>query len=332
MSRRIAAKITGVSGYVPPRVMSNADLEKLVDTDDAWIRERTGIRERHVAEKGVGASDLATAAARQLLKCKNVPASEIDLIVVASVTPDMMFPATACLVQNNLGATHAWGFDLSAACSGFLYALTVGAQFVGAGTQKKALAIGSDVMTSILDYKDRATCVLFGDGAGAVLLEHTDRDDEGILDFEHDIDGSGGKFLFMPGGGSLHPASHETVDQKMHYVHQDGQAVFKFAVRKQAEICEKILQRNGLKGSDIDAFIPHQANRRIIMATADRLGLKSESIIINIDRYGNTTAGTVPLAMDTARQEGRLKKGDLVLLASVGAGFTVGATLLRWAY
>ena len=246
MSRRIAAKITGVSGYVPPRVMSNADLEKLVETDDAWIRERTGIRERHVAEKGVGASDLATAAARQLLACKNVPASEIDLIVVASVTPDMMFPATACLVQNNLGATHAWGFDLSAACSGFLYALTVGAQFVGAGTQKKALVIGSDVMTSILDYKDRATCVLFGDGAGAVLLEPTDRDDEGILDFVHDVDGSGGKFLFMPGGGSLHPASHETVDQKMHYVHQEGAQVFKYAVRRMADLACEMLERNGL--------------------------------------------------------------------------------------
>src|SRR5580658_5202435 len=220
MSRRIAAKITGVSAYVPPRVMSNADLERLVDTDDAWIRERTGIRERHVADKGVATSDLATAAARQLLACKNVPASEIDLIVVASVTPDMMFPATACLVQNNLGAAHAWGFDLSAACSGFLYALTVGAQFVGAGTQKKALVIGSDVMTSILDYKDRATCVLFGDGAGAVLLEPATSDNEGILDFAHDVDGSGGCNLYMPAGGSLKPASMETVEKRMHYVHQ----------------------------------------------------------------------------------------------------------------
>src|ERR1019366_1554263 len=205
-----------VGGYVPPRVMTNAELEKLVETNDAWIRERTGIRERHVAEKGVASSDLATAAARQVLAARNIPATEIDLIVVASVTPDMMFPATACLVQNNLGAKHAWGFDLSAACSGFVYALTVGAQFVGARTQNKALVIGSDVMTSILNYQDRATCVLFGDGAGAVLLEPTDRDDEGILDFVHEIDGSGGKFLFMPGGGSLHPASHETVDRKMH--------------------------------------------------------------------------------------------------------------------
>jgi len=332
MSRRIAAKITGVSGYVPPRVMSNADLEKLVDTDDAWIRERTGIRERHVAGKGVGTSDLATAAARQLLEAKNVPASDIELIVVASVTPDMMFPATACLVQNNLGATHAWGFDLSAACSGFLYALTVGAQFVGAGTQKKALVIGSDVMTSILDYQDRTTCVLFGDGAGAVLLEPTEREDEGILDFVHDVDGSGGKYLFMPAGGSLHPASHETVDKKMHFVHQDGGAVFKYAVRKMAEFSEKVLTRNGFTGADLAAFIPHQANKRIITATAERLGMSEDRVIINIGEYGNTTAGTIPLAMQTALDEGKLKKGDLVLLASVGAGFTVGATLLRWAY
>src|ERR1700733_4110454 len=222
MSRRISTKITGVSGYVPPRVMTNADMEKLVETDDAWIRERTGIRERHVAEKGVGASDLATAAARHLLDSRNVPASEIDLIVVASVTPDMMFPATACLVQNNLGATNAWGFDLSAACSGFIYALTVGAQFVGAGSHKKALVIGADVMTSILDFRDRATCVLFGDGAGAVLLEPASSDAEGIIDFVHDIDGSGGCNLYMPAGGSLHPPSHETVDSRMHYVHQEG--------------------------------------------------------------------------------------------------------------
>src|SRR5712692_7586455 len=236
MSRRIAAKITGVSGFVPPRVMSNADLEKLVDTNDAWIRERTGIRERHVAEPGVGSSDLAAAAARILLESKGVPAEDIDLIVVASVTPDMMFPATACLVQEKLGATNAWGFDLSAACSGFVYALTVGAQFVGAGTQKKVLVIGSDVMTSILNYQDRATCVLFGDGAGAVLVEPASSDGEGVLDFLCDVDGSGGCYLYMPAGGSLHPASHETVDKKMHYVHKEGQPVFKYAVRKMGKI------------------------------------------------------------------------------------------------
>jgi 3-oxoacyl-[acyl-carrier-protein] synthase III len=332
MPRRIAAKITGVSGYVPPRVMTNTEMEKLVETNDAWIRERTGIRERHVAEKGVGSSDLATAAARQVLASRNVPASEIDLIVVASVTPDMMFPATACLVQNNLGATKAWGFDLSAACSGFVYALTVAAQFVGAGTQKKALAIGSDVMTSILNYQDRATCVLFGDGAGAVLLEPTDRDDEGILDFVHEVDGSGGKYLFMPGGGSLHPSSHETVDQKMHYIHQEGAQVFKYAVRRMAELACQMLERNGYTSKDLALVVPHQANLRIIRAMQERLGVDDSKVMVNIERYGNTTAGTIPLGLCDAVEQGRLKKGDLVLLVAVGAGYTAGAVLLRWAY
>lgn len=332
MPRRIAAKITGVSGYVPPRVMTNADLEKLVETDDAWIRQRTGMRERHVAEKGVGASDLATAAARHLLCTRNVPASEIDLIVVATVTPDMFFPATACLVQDKLGATHAWGFDLSAACSGFLYALTVAAQFVGAGTQKKALAIGSDVMTSILDYQDRATCVLFGDGAGAVLLEPTEGGEEGILDFVHDVNGSGGKCLYMPGGGSLHPSSHETVDKKMHYVHQDGAQVFKYAVRRMADLACEIMERNGFSSKDLALVVPHQANLRIIRAMQERLGVDDAKVMVNIDRYGNTTAGTIPLGLRDAAEEGRLKKGDLVLLVGVGAGYTSGAVLLRWAY
>jgi 3-oxoacyl-[acyl-carrier-protein] synthase-3 len=332
MSRRIAAKITGVSGYVPPGVMSNAELEKLVDTNDAWIRERTGIRERHVADKGVASSDLATAAARQVLASSNVPASDIDLIVVASVTPDMMFPATACLVQNNLGATRAWGFDLSAACSGFVYALTVGAQFIGAGTQKKALVIGSDVMTSILNYKDRATCVLFGDGAGAVLLEPTDRDDEGILDFEHEVDGSGGKYLYMPGGGSRHPASHETVDKKMHYIHQEGAQVFKYAVRRMAELACELLERNGFTSKDLALVVPHQANLRIIRAMQERLGVDDSKVLVNIERYGNTTAGTIPLGLRDAVEQGRLKKGDLVLLIAVGAGYTAGGILLRWAY
>jgi 3-oxoacyl-[acyl-carrier-protein] synthase-3 len=248
---------------------------------------------------------------------------------VATVTPDMLFPSTACLVQHKLGMKNVWGFDLSAACSAFVYALQTGAQFVATGAHKKVLVIGADVMTSILDYTDRATCILFGDGAGAVILEPSE-DDNGIIDFVHEVDGSGGCSLYMPAGGSLHPASHETVDQRMHYIRQDGQAVFKFAVRKMAEVCETLLQRNGVKASDIDCFIPHQANQRIINATAERVGLKPENVIINIDRFGNTTAGTIPLAMQTAREQGKLKKGDLVLLASVGAGFTVGATLLRW--
>jgi 3-oxoacyl-[acyl-carrier-protein] synthase III len=332
MSRRIAAKITGVSGYVPPRVMTNAEFEKLVDTNDAWIQQRVGVRERHVAEKGAGASGLATAAARHLLCSRKIPASEIDLIVVASVTPDMMFPATACIVQNNIGATQAWGFDLSAACSGFVYALTVGAQFVGAGTQKKVLVIGSDVMTSILDYTDRATCVLFGDGAGAVLLEPTENGDEGILDFVHDVDGAGGKFLFMPGGGSLNPPSHETVDKRMHYVHQEGAQVFKYAVRRMADLACEMLERNGFSSRDLALVVPHQANLRIIRAMQERLGVEDSKVIVNIDRYGNTTAATIPLGLRDAVAEGRLKKGDLVLLVAVGAGYTAGAVLLRWAY
>jgi 3-oxoacyl-[acyl-carrier-protein] synthase-3 len=303
----------------------------MVDTSDQWIIERTGIRERHLVDKGVATSDLAVVAAKKALAERGVSPNDIQAVIVATVTPDMLFPSTACLVQHKLGGKGMWGFDLSGACSAFLYALQAGAQFIATGAHQKVLVIGSDVMSSIIDYTDRATCVIFGDGAGAVGLEPAEDDSVGLIDFLHEVDGSGACSLYMPGGGSLNPPTHDTVDKKMHYVHQDGQAVFKFAVRKQAEICEKLLQRNGLKGSDIAAFIPHQANRRIITATADRLGLRAETVIINIDRYGNTTAGTIPLAMDTARQEGKLKKGDLVLLASVGAGFTVGATLLRWA-
>ena len=329
MSQLARAKITALGTYVPPRVMTNADFEKIVETSEEWITSRTGIRERHIVEKGVATSDLATEAAKCALAQRGIDASEIEAIVVATVTPDMLFPSTACLVQHKLGAKGAWGFDLSAACSAFVFALQTGAQFVATGAHKKVLVIGADVMSSILDYTDRSTCILFGDGAGAVILEPAD-DGLGIIDFVHEIDGSGGCSLYMPAGGSLHPASHETVDKKMHFVHQDGQAVFKYAVRKMGEMCEKLLARNGFTAHDIDCFIPHQANQRIIQATADRVGLKPETVIINIDRYGNTTAGTIPLAMQTAREEGRLKKGDLVLLASVGAGFTVGATLLRW--
>src|SRR5215469_8031783 len=329
VSRLARAKITALGTYVPPRVLTNADFEKMVDTSDEWILTRTGIRERHMVEKGVATSDLAVEAAKYALAERGIDASEIEAILVATVTPDMLFPSTACLVQHKLGIKGVWGFDLSAACSAFVYALQAGAQFIVAGTHKKVMVIGSDVMTSILDYTDRATCILFGDGAGAVVLEPSE-DGNGILDFEHEIDGSGACSLYMPGGGSLHPSTQETVEKKMHFVHQDGQAVFKYAVRKMGEVCETLLSRNGITAADIDCFIPHQANQRIIRATADRLGLKPERVIINIDRYGNTTAGTIPLAMQTAREQGRLKKGDLVLLASVGAGFTVGATLLRW--
>jgi len=322
-------KITALGTYVPPRVMTNADFEKIVETTSDWIVSRTGIRERHIVEKGVATSDLAAEAAKCALAERGIDASEIEAIVVATVTPDMLFPSTACLVQNKLGAKGSWGFDLSAACSAFVYALQTGAQFVATGAHKKVLVIGADTMSSILDYTDRATCILFGDGAGAVILEPAE-DGVGLIDFVHEVDGSGACSLYMPAGGSLHPATHETVDKKMHFVHQDGQAVFKFAVRKMGEVCEKLLARNGFTAKDVDCFIPHQANQRIIQATVDRVGLKQENVIINIDRYGNTTAGTIPLAMQTAREDGRLKKGDLVLLASVGAGFTVGATLLRW--
>jgi 3-oxoacyl-[acyl-carrier-protein] synthase-3 len=332
MGNRIAAKITGVAGYVPPRVVTNFDLEKVMETSDEWIRTRTGIRERHHADPGVAASHLGTEAAKKLLAAKGVNPEEIGMIVVATVTPDMFFPATACLIQNQLGAKKAWGFDLSAACSGFAYALTVGAQFVASGAHKKVLAIGTDVMTSILDPKDRATYVLFGDGAGAVLLEPAASDDEGILDFAHDIDGSGGCNLFMPGGGSLNPPSHETVEKRMHYVHQEGAQVFKYAVRRMAELACQLLERNGFSSRDLALVVPHQANMRIIRAMQERLGVDDSKVMVNIDRFGNTTAATIPLGLMDAVEQKRLHKGDLVLLIAVGAGYTTGAILMRWAY
>jgi 3-oxoacyl-[acyl-carrier-protein] synthase-3 len=313
-------------------LLTNADLETMVATNDQWITERTGIRERHIVDKGVGTSDLAVEAAKVCLAKRGIDASEIEAIIVATVTPDMTFPATACLVQDKLGAPHAWGFDLSAACSGFPYALQVGAKLVESGAHKKVLVIGADVMSSIIDYTDRTTCIIFGDGAGAVLIEPCEEGEVGLIDFFHEVDGSGAVSLNMPAGGSLLPASHATIDAKQHFVHQDGQAVYKFAVRKMAEAAETVLTRNGLTGADLGCFIPHQANKRIILATAERLGMDEAHVIINIDRFGNTTAGTIPLAMNTALEEGRMKKGDLVLLASVGAGFTVGATLLRWEF
>ena len=331
-SKPIRAKISALGTYVPPRLLTNADLEKMVDTNNEWIMARVGIRERHIVDKGVATSDLAVEAAKKALAQRGLTPTDIEAIIIGTVTPDMFFPSTACLVQNKLGAKGAWGFDLSGACSAFLYSLQAGAQFIATGAHKRVLVIGSDTMSSIIDYTDRATCVIFGDGAGAVILEPTEDDSVGLIDYIHEIDGSGADFLYMPGGGSLNPSTKETVEKKMHYVHQDGQQVFKFAVRKQTEACGKLLERNGLKGSDIDVFIPHQANLRIINATADRLGLRPEAVIVNIDRFGNTTAGTIPLAMNTAIEEGKLKKGSLVMLASVGAGFTVGATLLRWAF
>ena len=329
---KIRAKITALGTYVPPRILTNQDLEKMVETTDQWILERTGIRERHLAAKGVAASDLAVEAVKKLLESHPFDLQTVDLIVVGTVTPDMMFPSTACLVQHKLGIERTWGFDVSAGCSGFVYALNTGAGFVESGRNKKVLVIGSDVNSIMTDYTDRAVCIIFGDGAGAVLLEPAEEGEDGIIDFEAQVEGAGGQYLNMPAGGSLNPASHETVDKRMHYIHQDGQQVFKYAVKKMAEMTERVLQKTGYTGQDVDCFIAHQANKRIIVATAERLKMPMEKVIINIDHYGNTTAGTIPLAMQTALAEGKLKKGDLVLLAAVGAGFTSGATLLRWAF
>jgi 3-oxoacyl-[acyl-carrier-protein] synthase III len=328
------AKISALGCYTPPRVLTNQDLEKLVDTNDQWIMERTGIRERHIADPEMATSDMAILAARCALVQRGIEAAEIDAIIVCTVTPDHFFPSTACLVQNGIGAKGAWGFDLIAACSGFLYGLTVGAHLVAAGTHKKVLVIGSDTMSRIIDYTDRATCVLFGDGAGAMLLEAPVESDDGagFIDFLGEIDGSGGDFLKMPAGGSRRPASHETVDQRLHFVHQEGSQVFKYASRKMFETCRELLERNHLKVEDVGIMIPHQANKRIITAAGDRLGIAPERVMINIERYGNTTAGTLPLATRDAIADGRLKKGDIVLFAAVGAGYTVGASLWRWAF
>jgi len=324
------AKISALGTYVPPDVITNQDLEKLVDTNDQWIMERTGIKERHVLAKGLGVSDICTAAAKQVLERRGIEASELDAILVGTVTPDMMYPSTACLVQNKIGARGAWGFDVSAGCSGFVFALQAGAKLVESGAHSKVLVCGADANTRMTDYTDRTTCVLFGDGGGAVLIEPCEEGEVGFIDFVHEIDGSGGASLCMPGGGSLNPATHETVDKKMHFIHQDGPAVFKFAVRKMAETTAKVLERNGVTGADLGCFIPHQANKRIITATADRLEMPADRVIVNIEKYGNTSSGTIPLAMQTALDEGKLKKGDLVLLGAMGAGFTVGAALLRW--
>ena len=325
-------RIAALATYVPPRVLTNADLEKLVDTNNDWIMQRVGIRERHIAGPGVATSDLGSQAALAAIERAGITPDDIGVIITGTVTPDMMFPSTACLIQHKIGAHHAWGFDLSAACSAFTYSLTTASQLVASGAHEHALVVGADVMSSIIDYKDRATCVLFGDGAGAVVVSAAKEGEGAILDFEHEIDGSGADALFMPAGGSLRPPSHETVDQRMHYVKQDGRAVFKFAVRKTEEIARRILNRNGLGPSDLDLFISHQANRRIIESALEKLGLPADKTLINIDRFGNTTAATIPLALNDAVCSGRLKKGNLVLLASVGAGFTVGAVLLRWGF
>lgn len=325
------AKISALGCHVPPGVLTNHDLEKLVDTSDQWILERTGISERHIAAPEVATSDMAVEAARCALYQRGIDAAEVEAIIVCTVTPDMMFPSTACLVQDRIGAKGAWGFDLVAACSGFLYGLTTAAHLVMAGAHKKVLVIGADTMSRIIDYTDRNTCVLFGDAAGAMLVERAEPG-EGFMGFLNEVDGSGGDFLKMPAGGSRMPATAETVEKHLHYVKQEGQQVFKFAVRKMYEACQTLLDRHSLSAQDVKVLIAHQANRRIITATAERLGMSSDQVIINIERLGNTTGATIPLATRDAVASGRLTKGDIVLFAAVGAGFTVGANLWRWEY
>ncbi|MGD0479142.1 MAG: beta-ketoacyl-ACP synthase III [Terracidiphilus sp.] len=324
------AKISALGTYVPPDLITNQDLEKLVETSDQWIMERTGIKTRHKLAAGLGVSDICAEAARKCLAARGIGPDELEVIIVGTVTPDMMYPNTASLVQHKIGAHHVWGFDVSAGCSGFTYALQAGVTMVESGMHSKVLVCGADANTRMTDYTDRTTCVLFGDGGGAVLLEPAAEGEIGFIDSVNEIDGAGGVSLYMPGGGSLNPSTHETVDKKMHFIHQDGPAVYKFAVRKMAELTAALLARNGVTGADLGCFIPHQANKRIITATADRLGMSPDRVIINIEKYGNTSSGTIPLAMETAVEEGKLKKGDLVLLAAVGAGFTVGTVLLRW--
>lgn len=323
------AAITAVAGYVPDDLLTNADLEKMVDTNDEWIRTRTGIRERHILkEPGKATSDMAAEAAKKVLAKRGIAPTEIDLILVATVTADMNFPATANLVGDKIGATNSWGFDINAACSGFLFALQTGAQFIQSGTHKKVLVIGADMMSSIVDYTDRTTCVLFGDGAGAVLLEPSE--DYGVEDALLHHDGSGAKYLRQKAGGSLHPASAETVAAREHYVYQDGQPVFKAAVKGMADVSYEIMQRNGLTGDDVAWLVPHQANLRIIDATGRRMGIDPKKVMINIEKYGNTTAATLPLCL--ADWEDQLKAGDNLVLAAFGGGFTWGAMYLTWAY
>jgi 3-oxoacyl-[acyl-carrier-protein] synthase III len=326
------AKISALGCYVPPRLLTNTDLEQMVDTTNDWILERTGIHQRHIAEQDVATSDLAVEAALVALKNRGIEASDLDAILVCTVTPDMLFPATACIVQHRLGARNVWGFDLIAACCSFLYGLDLAADLVRAGRHHRVLVVGADTMSRIVDYTDRATCILFGDGAGAMIVEATDEPEIGMIDYLHEIDGSGGDFLKMPAGGSRLPPSHQTVDDRLHYVHQEGQQVFRFAVRRMYEVASCLLERNKVSTSDLKVLVPHQANLRIIQATAERLGLKDEQVVINIQNYGNTTGATIPLATRDALDQGRLTRGDLVLFAAVGAGFTTGASLWRWAY
>jgi 3-oxoacyl-[acyl-carrier-protein] synthase-3 len=326
----IRAKITGVGHYTPEKVLTNQDLEKMVDTSDEWIISRTGIKERRILGEGKGSSYMGAKAAKISLENAGVSANDIDLIVVATVTPDMFFPSTACLIQEEINAKNAWGVDINGACTGFLYATAMGAQFIESGRYQKVLIVGTDKMSSITDYTDRNNCILFGDAAGAVVLEPSENEELGIIDFVLKSDGSGKDYLYMKGGGSLHPATHDTVDKGMHYLFQDGRNVFKFAVSGMADITEEIVKKHNVTSEEIKLFIPHQANYRIIDATAKRLKLPNEKVMINIQKYGNTTAATIPLGLSEAYMEGKLLKGDVLLLAAFGAGFTWGSMLIRW--
>ena len=325
---QLKANITATGKYLPKEVLTNHDMAKLVETSDEWIQTRTGIRERRKVQKGEATVDMSTNAVRDLMERYDLDAKEIDAIIVATVTPDMILPCSAALVQKNINAVNAWGYDLSAACSGFLFGLESGAALIESGRCKKVIVIGADTMSSILNYEDRNTCILFGDGAGAVLLEPSE--EFGIIDSELRIDGTGGEFLRVDGGGSLHPASHETVSNKLHYVRQDGKTVYKFAVRGMADISYEVAERNNLNGDDISLFIPHQANKRIIDAAAKRLGLKESQVMINIDTYANTTSATIPICIAEVSEKNMLNFGDNVIISTFGAGFSWGAMYLKW--
>jgi 3-oxoacyl-[acyl-carrier-protein] synthase-3 len=327
---KLRAAITAVNGWVPDTLLTNHDLEKMIDTNDEWIRTRTGIRERHIlSEPGLGTSDIGANAVLGLLKKRGIAASEIDLIIVATATPDMQFPATANIIADKVGAINAWGYDINAACSGFLFALTTAAKFIETGEHTKVIVVGADKMSSIVNYQDRATCVIFGDGGGAILLE-PNTEGNGIMDTINRVDGSGRVYLHQKAGGSVKPATHETVDANEHFIYQEGQTVFKFAVTKMADVSAEIMERNNLVADDVSWLVPHQANKRIIDATARRMGLTDEKVIINIERYGNTTNGTIPLCL--WEWESKFKKGDNIILAAFGGGFTWGSTWLKWAY